>query len=105
MGLISTWSRSTGTRLNPKYEVLKGAGNAQKLNFFIKREKLKIDQLILDLQNDEKEVTFEKVRKLYITDSSSDFIEFFGKRSACVRESFRIEDDLVKEEMEKWESF
>jgi integrase/recombinase XerD len=56
--------------------VLKGAGNAQKLNHFIIQEINKIDRIILDLENDDKEVSFEKIKKLYVSDGKLDFIEF-----------------------------
>lgn len=56
--------------------VRKGAGNAQKLNHYIHQERNKIDRIILDLENDDKEISFEKIKKLYQSDGRLDFIEF-----------------------------
>jgi len=73
---------SLGKFVHPDYwdaekgVVLKGAGNAQKLNHFITQELNKIDRIILDLENDDKEVSFERIKKLYISDGKLDFIEF-----------------------------
>jgi integrase len=57
-------------------KVLKGAGNASKLNHFITQELNKIDRIILDLENSEKEITFEAILKEYKTTGRADFIEF-----------------------------
>lgn len=57
-------------------KVQKGAGNATKLNHFITQELNKIDRIILDLENSEKEITFEAILKEYKTTGRTDFIEF-----------------------------
>jgi integrase len=57
-------------------KVLKGGNNSAKLNHFINQELNKIDRILLDLENQEKQVSFETVLKEYKATGKTDFTDF-----------------------------
>jgi len=56
--------------------VLKGAGNAGKLNSFLRSQMTQLDNIIIDLINKGQEVSFEKIEQVFNNDYSDDFIAF-----------------------------
>ena len=64
---------------NEKGIVLKGADNSIKLNAFFKREMTRLDDIMIDLSNEGKEITFERVEAMFNNDFSKDFIPFLQK--------------------------
>jgi hypothetical protein len=56
--------------------VLKGGNNSQKLNHFINQERNKIERIILDLENQDKLLTFDAILKEYKARNKMDFIAF-----------------------------
>lgn len=61
---------------NAKGLVKKGIDNSIKLNAYFKRKLTELDDIIIDLYNEGKEVTFERIKQRFKNDYSKDFIVF-----------------------------
>lgn len=61
---------------NRKGIVTKGADNSIKLNAFFKRRMTDLDDIVIDLMNAGKEVTFDKIEQIFNNKYTKDFIAF-----------------------------
>jgi len=61
---------------NQKGLVKRGIDNSIKLNAYFKRKMTELDNIIIDLSNEGKEITFERIEQRFKNDFGKDFIAF-----------------------------
>ncbi|AHM62348.1 tyrosine type site-specific recombinase [Flammeovirgaceae bacterium 311] len=61
---------------NGKGTVKKGGNNATKLNTWLSLEKAKLEKIILDIENDDRPLSLELIRREYEAGGSRSFIDF-----------------------------
>lgn len=61
---------------NATGQVLRGAENSIKLNAYFKRQMTRLDDIIINLENDGQEPTFEKVESNFLNKNSDDFLSW-----------------------------
>lgn len=61
---------------NKKGIVTRGADNSIKLNAFFKRKMTELDDIIINLNNEGKEITFDRIEQIFNNSYTKDFIAF-----------------------------
>ncbi len=81
-------------RVNPKYfdfrerKMKQGDKNKLKINNYIESELRKIEQIILDMYESNKPITFKEIKNRYLSGEHTDFIKF-------------VEEAIIKEKQQK----